>query len=132
MRLGGGAIAIESIKAPEDGYELPKGSKSLLNETGQTISWSEDFACPDHGAFMPELSPRVFSFNSPLGACGSCQGLGVQRQFNTDLVVDMEMSISNGCVRPWKRSMSPSWYRRLLEQVAEYYDIPSRTVQTII
>ena len=125
LRLGGGALAIESLKAPSENLPLPNGSKSREHNAGEIISWSEDFACPEHGAFMPELSPRVFSFNSPLGACSSCQGLGVQRQFNTELVVDYEMSISNGCVRPWKRSMSPSWYRRLLEQVADYYSIPT-------
>ena len=76
---------------------------------------------------MPELSPRVFSFNSPLGACGSCQGLGVQRQFNIDLIIDGTLTISNGCVRPWRQSMSPSWYRRLMEQVCEHYKIPKNT-----
>jgi excinuclease ABC subunit A len=69
---------------------------------------------------MPELSPRVFSFNSPLGACSSCQGLGVQRQFNIELIVDGNMSVSNGCVIPWRQSMSPSWYRKLLECTCEH------------
>ena len=84
LRLGGGATAIESLEAPAEDAELSEVTIARLTEVGQTIAWSEDFACPEHGAFMPELSPRVFSFNSPLGACSACQGLGVQRQFNID------------------------------------------------
>ena len=127
LRLGGGATAIESLEGPAEDAELSEGTKARLTQVGETIAWSEDFACPEHGAFMPELSPRVFSFNSPLGACGSCQGLGVQRQFNIDLIIDGTLTISNGCVRPWRQSMSPSWYRRLMEQVCEHYKIPKNT-----
>jgi len=123
LKLGGGTIAIESLEVPKDGIELAKGSKSLETEKGQTITWSEDFACPDHGAFMPELSPRVFSFNSPLGACSSCQGLGVQRQFNIELIIDHNLAVSNNCVNPWRRSMSPSWYRKLMEATCHHYGI---------
>jgi len=89
------------------------------------MAWSEEFACPEHGAFMPEMSPRVFSFNSPLGACPSCQGLGVQRRFSEDLLVDRHATISEGCIIPWRQSMSPHWYRKLMEQTAEHYGIPT-------
>ena len=123
LKLGGGTIAIESLKTPDENIKLAKGSKSKETAQGQILTWSEDFACPDHGAFMPELSPRVFSFNSPLGACSSCQGLGVQRQFNTELIVDYNLSVSNNCVNPWRRSMSPSWYRKLMEATCNHYGI---------
>ena len=123
LRLGGGTLAVESLEAPAEGVQLSAASKSRQTEEGETIAWSEDFACPDHGAFMPELSPRVFSFNSPLGACGTCQGLGVQRQFNRDLIMDEHLSVSSGCVVPWRQSMSPAWYRKLLECTCEHYNI---------
>jgi len=123
LRLGGGTLAVESLEQPPEGSVKTKNSRSHETEQGQTIAWSEDFACPDHGAFMPELSPRVFSFNSPLGACGTCQGLGVQRQFNTELIVDHSLSVANGCVVPWRQSMSPSWYRKLLECTCSHYGI---------
>ena len=74
---------------------------------------------------MPEMSPRVFSFNSPLGACPSCQGLGVQRRFSSDLLVDRNLTISEGCIIPWRQSMSPHWYRKLMEQTAYHYGIPT-------
>ena len=107
LRIGGGTVAIESIKAPEKDYELSEGSKSEQTTVGETMVWSEEFACAEHGAFMPEMSPRVFSFNSPLGACPSCQGLGIQRRFSADLLVDRRATISEGCIIPWRQSMSP-------------------------
>ena len=127
LKIGGGTVAIESLEAPPEDAELSEGTRAHFTNQGETIAWSEDFACPDHGAFMPELSPRVFSFNSPLGACGVCQGLGVERQFNTELIVDGTLTVANGCVRPWRQSMSPSWYRRLLEQVCQHYGISRNT-----
>ena len=127
LRLGGGTVAIESMEAPPEDAELSEGTRAHFTKVGETVAWSEDFACPDHGAFMPELSPRVFSFNSPLGACNVCQGLGVERQFNTELIIDGTLTVSNGCVRPWRQSMSPSWYRRLLEQVCSHYGISRNT-----
>ena len=125
LKIGGGTVAIESIKSPEDGFEFSEGSKSQQTKLGDTMVWSEEFACPEHGAFMPEMSPRVFSFNSPLGACSSCQGLGVQRRFSEELLVDKKATISEGCIIPWRQSMSPHWYRKLMEQTALHYGIPT-------
>jgi len=125
LKIGGGTVAIESIKAPADKFEYSKGSKSKETKAGETMVWSEEFACAQHGAFMPEMSPRVFSFNSPLGACPSCQGLGVQRRFSADLLVNHKATISEGCIIPWRQSMSPHWYRKLMEQTAEHYGIPT-------
>ena len=125
LRLGGGTVAIESLKTPPDSFELSDGSKSGETKLGDTMVWSEEFACPQHGAFMPEMSPRVFSFNSPLGACPSCQGLGIQRRFSSDLFVDRNATISEGCIIPWRQSMSPHWYRKLMEQTANHYGIPT-------
>ena len=125
LRIGGGTVAIESIKLPEENFEFSEGSKSTKTKLGDTIVWSEEFACPEHGAFMPEMSPRVFSFNSPLGACPSCQGLGVQRRFSEELLVDRKATISEGCIIPWRQSMSPHWYRKLMEQTAYHYGIPT-------
>ena len=125
LRIGGGTVAIESIKIPEKDFHLEEGSKSLRTKQGETMAWSEEFACAEHGAFMPEMSPRVFSFNSPLGACPACQGLGVQRRFSEDLLVDRHATISEGCIIPWRQSMSPHWYRKLMEQTAQHYNIPT-------
>ena len=64
--------------------------------------FSEKFACPEHGTFLEELEPRVFSFNSPYGACGHCSGLGYLQQFDPELIVpDPNVSIAKGAIAPW-------------------------------
>ncbi|RAH14022.1 MAG: excinuclease ABC subunit A [Methanobacteriota archaeon] len=105
LKFGGGSVGIEDL-------ELGKNNIS---------TYSEEFACPDHGAFLPEMSPRIFSFNSPLGACPDCQGLGVQKKLSLELVVDENLSIVDGCIRPFQRSMSASWYRAVMAQTAIHY-----------
>ena len=72
---------------------------------------------------MSEISPRIFSFNSPLGACPSCQGLGIQRRFSLELLLTSERSISEGCIKPFQSSINAGWYRGLMEQTAEHYNI---------
>ena len=94
MRIGGGAVAVESLEAPVAGSGEDSKEQKFQTQIGETISYTEEFACPEHGSFLPEMSPRVFSFNNPLGACPSCQGLGVQREFSSDLVIDRLATVS--------------------------------------
>ncbi len=66
----------------------------------EELVFSESYACPEHGSSMPELAPRMFSFNSPYGACPTCSGLGVRMVINTDLLVpDKSKSLLDGCIR---------------------------------
>jgi excinuclease ABC subunit A len=127
LRLGGGAVAIESLKSPYKTAKISQGSVARESEEGLVEAYSETFACPQHGAFMTEMSPRIFSFNSPLGACPSCQGLGVMRTFSLELMLTPERSISEGCFKPFQSSINAGWYRTLLEQTAQFYDIPTDT-----
>ena len=70
-------------------------------ETGEQLLFSENFACPDHGVSLPELQPRIFSFNSPHGACPRCTGLGSQLEIDPDLLVpDPSLSIDDGALVP--------------------------------
>ena len=87
--------------------------------------FSEHLACPyGHGSF-PELEPRLFSFNSPHGACSTCQGLGVRREFDPDLIVpDPDLSVKKGALRPWATGKHDSWTRRILYQTCEQEGIP--------
>jgi len=124
LRLGGGAIAIESIESPQKGAEI-ESPHSKNTKAGTTIPYSEEFACPTHGSFLPEMSPRIFSFNNPLGACPSCQGLGVQRSFTTDLLLDSTLSVEQNFVTPFRLSMHSNWYRKHMEQVCLHYGIDS-------
>ena len=81
--------------------------------------FSERFACLECGTSMPELEPRIFSFNSPHGCCQRCHGLGFQRVIDPELIVpDPTLSISQGALEPWTKAASV-YHRRLLEAVAE-------------
>ncbi|NDJ77407.1 MAG: excinuclease ABC subunit UvrA [Chloroflexi bacterium] len=87
--------------------------------------FSEHMACPHgHGSF-PELEPRLFSFNNPHGACPTCQGLGVRREFDPDLVVpNKSLSVEEGALAPWATGNDDSWTRRLLRQACRNFNIP--------
>ena len=86
---------------------------------GEVLLFSEKFACLNCGTSMPELEPRIFSFNSPHGCCQRCHGLGFQRVIDPELIVpDPTLSISEGALEPWTKAAS-IYHRRLLEAVAE-------------
>jgi excinuclease ABC subunit A len=94
---------------------------------GQVLVFSERFACLNCGASMPEIEPRIFSFNSPHGACQRCHGLGFQRVIDPELIVpDPTLSISEGALDPWTKAAS-MYHRRLLEAVAEAAGIDTET-----
>jgi excinuclease ABC subunit A len=122
LRLGGGTVACESTSFPKNVENISEGSASLNTKEGTITPYSEEFACPTHGSFMPEMSPRIFSFNNPLGACPACQGLGVNRSFSYDLVIDVSRSIEEGCIRPFQSSMMSGYHRRQMCQVLEHYN----------
>ena len=88
------------------------------------MTFSENLACPEHGVSLPELEPRVFSFNSPHGACPRCTGLGAQLEIDPDLLVpDTSVSIEEGALVPWTIG-SQSFYDSVIEAIAERYEIP--------
>ena len=85
--------------------------------------FSERFACFRCGTSIPELEPRIFSFNSPHGACERCHGLGFQRVIDPELVVpDPTLSLAEGALQPWNRGVTAYW-RRLIAAVAEEYGV---------
>jgi excinuclease ABC subunit A len=92
-------------------------------KTKETLLFSEQFACLNCGTSIPELEPRIFSFNSPHGACEGCHGLGFQRVIDPELVVpDPTLSLAEGALQPWNRGISAYW-KRLIASVAGEYDI---------
>lgn len=72
----------------------------LYPDTGEEELFSEKFACPEHGSVLEELEPRIFSFNSPYGACPACSGLGYRQEFDPELVVNPELSLAEGPSSP--------------------------------
>ena len=77
------------------------GNGSLRTVTFDRV-FSEHFACMRCELSFTEIEPRTFSFNSPHGACPSCDGLGVQKEFDPELILDGDLSIAEGAVRPWQ------------------------------
>ncbi len=93
----------------------------------RTLTFSERFACPVHGPSLVELEPRIFSFNSPHGACPRCTGLGSQMEIDPELVVpDPSLSIGEGAIAPWAVSAS-DYYDQLTQAIAERYDVDLET-----
>jgi excinuclease ABC subunit A len=95
-----------------------------LVDTGQQLIFSENFACPDHGVSLPELQPRIFSFNAPHGACPRCTGLGSQQEIDPDLLVpDPSLSIDDGALVPWSVGGSSGFYEAVIQAIADRYEI---------
>ena len=110
--LGGGIVEVETV--PKDGE-------------GELMTFSESFACLKCGVSMPELEPRIFSFNSPHGACERCTGLGSQMEIDPELIVpDSSLSIDEGALAPWAASSS-NYYEQITAAIAEAYDIDTST-----
>jgi excinuclease ABC subunit A len=93
-------------------------------DENRSMLFSEKFACPDHGVSLPELQPRIFSFNSPHGACPRCTGLGAQQEIDPDLLVpDPSVSIEEGALVPWSLGNS-GFYESVIQAIADRYEIP--------
>ena len=132
LKLADGLLLVEFADEKEkDGPRKDQPRQMLL---------SSKFACPVSGFTIPEIEPRLFSFNNPHGACPECDGLGVQNYFDEVLVVpDPSLSLKKGAVAPWAKSSSP-YYLQTLEAIARHYkvsmnepweDLPKK-VQTVI
>src|SRR5436309_2381857 len=108
----------------ETAAQLADGLVAIDVVEGDSMLFSEKFACPDHGVSLPELQPRIFSFNSPHGACPRCTGLGAQQEIDPDLLVpDPTLSIEEGALVPWSVGGS-SFYESVIQAIAERYEIP--------
>ena len=96
-------------------------------DTGAQTVFSSKFACPVSGFSIEEIEPRLFSFNSPLGACPACDGLGVESFFDPHLVIPNEQfSLAEGAIAPWTGAHSP-WYDQTIQALARHYKITTRT-----
>lgn len=105
LALSGGLVVIDVISQEE-------------------LLFSQNFACPNCGFSVGELAPRMFSFNSPFGACETCYGLGVQMEVDEDLVIpDKTATIADGGIVPWAGSTS-TYYPQLLEAACKAFGVP--------
>lgn len=108
LRLAGGVVRVEEVD-------------------GESRLFSEQHACPDCGISYPEITPRMFSFNNPYGACPDCNGLGTRMYFDPDEVVpNPEMSLREGAIAPWE-TRTGFYYHQLLEALADHYKFDINT-----
>ena len=111
------ADSLETALALSDGLVFAETA-----DTGERITFSSRFACPVSGFTIDEIEPRLFSFNSPFGACPACDGLGTSMYFDRDLVVpDERLSLKEGAIKPWAGSTS-QYYEQTLDSLARHYD----------
>ena len=130
------ADSFETALGLADGIALTEDADS-----GAETIFSAKFACPVSGFTIPEIEPRLFSFNNPFGACPACDGLGTKLYFDPDLVVhDEGRSLSDGAVSPWSHSSSP-YYTQTLQSIARKFkqsmhtpwrDLPDKMRRTIL
>jgi excinuclease ABC subunit A len=119
--LADGLVAIDVLDSAdgEDDQGRPRG--------GETMLFSENFACPEHGVSLAELEPRIFSFNSPHGACPRCTGLGAQLEVDPDLVVpDPSLAIGEGALVPWS-VMNSNFYESVIQGIADRWEVDLET-----
>src|ERR1700751_3251972 len=130
------ADSFETALGLADGIALTENA-----DTGAEVIFSARFACPVSGFTIPEIEPRLFSFNNPFGACPACDGLGTKLYFDPDLVVhEPRRSLAEGAVSPWSHSSS-QYYTQTLESMAKHFrrsihtawqDLPEKMRRTIL
>jgi len=119
--LADGLVEVELIGTGADGPDVLSGPSA--GKRGEVTTFSEQFACLSCGTSMAEMEPRMFSFNSPHGACERCHGLGFQRVVDPELIVpDPTLSVGEGALSSWMGTAS-RYYRRLLDAVCEAHGI---------
>jgi excinuclease ABC subunit A len=143
LKLADGlAVAELAETTPAEGAATTSKANRQRNQTAaERLTFSEKFACPVSGFTIPEIEPRLFSFNNPFGACPKCGGLGVEQHIDADLVIpDKERTLRKGAIAPWAKSSSP-YYTQTLTALGKHYkftldtkwkDLPKKTQDAIL
>lgn len=114
LELGQGIIKLLKITDTSTAV----GENRITAENTEVLTYSQRYACPDHpDELIPELSPRLFSFNAPEGACPTCTGLGSRMEVDPELVFNKNLTIAEGGIRPFNRVQQDSWWLKRLMQV---------------
>ena len=114
LELGQGIIQLLKINDKSTAV----GEKNITAENTEVLTYSQRYACPDHpDELIPELSPRLFSFNAPEGACPTCTGLGSRMEIDPGLVFNNNLTIAEGGIRPFNRVQQDSWWLKRLTVV---------------
>jgi excinuclease ABC subunit A len=142
LKLAEGLAVVEFADAAAGAQQSEKKVAKIHDRSGpERLLFSEKFACPVSGFTLPEVEPRLFSFNNPFGACPACGGLGVEQHIDPDLVIpDKERTLRRGAIAPWAKSSSP-YYVQTLQALGKHYrftldakwkDLPKKTQDAIL
>ena len=146
LKLAEGLAVVEFADKPAapaaDGKKSEKKTAKIHDKSGpERLLFSEKFACPVSGFTLPEIEPRLFSFNNPYGACPACGGLGVEQHIDAELVVPVkELTLRKGAIAPWAKSSSP-YYIQTLQALGKFYkftldtkwkDLPKKTQTALL
>ncbi|WP_073625923.1 excinuclease ABC subunit UvrA [Pseudoxanthobacter soli] len=124
------ADSMETALGLADGIAVAEyAGETEADGSPKRVIFSSKFACPVSGFTIPEIEPRLFSFNNPFGACPTCDGLGTTLSFEADLVVpDAALSLKQGAVLPWARTGNTSpYYNQTLEAIAAHFGVSMTT-----
>ncbi|MDO3378449.1 excinuclease ABC subunit UvrA [Geoalkalibacter halelectricus] len=123
LKLADGLVEVEIVGGPD----LAEAVRPDALQAGQSILFSSRHACIECGVSLPEITPRMFSFNNPHGACPECTGLGTRNYFDPDLVVpNPELSLREGAIIPWE-TRTGVYYQQLLEALSEHFSFSVTT-----
>ena len=119
LELGQGIIKLLKITDNSTAVD----NKKITDENSNIYTFSQRYACPNHpDELIPELEPRLFSFNAPQGACPTCTGLGTRMEIDPSLVFNENLTIAEGGIRPFNRVSQDSWWLKRLDAVAKAND----------
>ncbi|MCL2174198.1 excinuclease ABC subunit UvrA [Candidatus Saccharibacteria bacterium] len=128
LRQSIAATARTSEETRNDGLDERTVAGDLANQRAKIHIFSERYACVDHpDELIPELEPRLFSFNAPFGACPTCSGLGFRLEVDPDLALNPNLTIAEGAIRPFNRVNVDAWWMEKLAAVGAAHDFDLRT-----
>ena len=124
LELGQGIIKL--LKITDNTTAV--NEKTISEDNSKTLTYSQRYACPNHpDELIPELEPRLFSFNAPQGACPTCTGLGTRMEIDPALVFNENLTIAEGGIRPFNRVNQDSWWLKRLDAVAKKHNFSIHT-----
>jgi len=146
LKLAEGLAVVEFADKPAasdaESKKPEKKTAKIHDKSGpERLLFSEKFACPVSGFTLPEIEPRLFSFNNPYGACPECGGLGIEQHIDPELIIpDKDLSLRKGAIAPWAKSSSP-YYIQTLQALGKFYkftldtkwkDLPKKTQTALL
>lgn len=126
LAISNGIIDVTIKELPEGLTHIEEYGKQY--QVGDVITMSDKYCCPVSGFSIPEIAPKLFSFNSPFGACPNCSGLGIEMAFDPELIIPNEgVSIKDGTIAPWSADKKHKDKEELLLAICEYYQVDPAT-----